>query len=132
MGFSRFRDALSALAILAFVLRSFVPAGYMPDVRKTASGAPRVSMTICTGMGPLSVQVPAQDVPAQDGGQHTPPAPVHQLPCPFSGAFAKGLPVAIAFAPDVAPKNFYNAWARTYITPRASFDVYFAQGPPAV
>ena len=63
------RQFATHVALIAMILRAFLPAGWMPDARAAAPG-----LVICSLDGPSS---PDQDHKKQDNGQHP-------VVCPFT------------------------------------------------
>ncbi len=89
-----FRTLLFCLALMALLLRSFIPAGFMPEAGKAA-------MVICTASGPATIEIPAGQDPAQP--RH---AGVAHAPCVFAPGFITGtLAAATALiAPIITPE----------------------------
>ncbi|MDR3508676.1 MAG: hypothetical protein P4L64_12330 [Caulobacteraceae bacterium] len=83
------RGAFIALALIAFVVRALVPAGFMVA---QAQGGQGPAIVICTGHGPLTLAV--------QGEHKAPPAKSRgDAPCVFT---ALGAPLASPSIPDLA------------------------------
>ena len=80
-----------ALLLAALMVRLLVPAGYMPDV-----GAGKLTLTLCSGMGPMAGTV-------HHG--HDPARPASDAPCGFGGLAIGGTGGAIA-VPDAPVASF--------------------------
>ncbi len=99
VGQYRYRRLAFYFLVFALVLRSLIPAGFMPHF--DADSSRFVSIEICTPEGAYLIDVPI-DGDASDNKQHT--ATNHQEPCAFGSFvqqfFASELSSAeIAFSP---------------------------------
>lgn len=120
---SRLRSLFLNFALLAFVVRSLIPAGFMPG-QGTEGFSPLV---ICSASGGSStIYVPASGTP--DGTSHA----QHKDICVFAAAFATGaLPAApvLALLPAESPARF----AATEFSLRGiETKPYLSQGPPVL
>jgi hypothetical protein len=88
------RPVLLIALLVAVSLRLLCPPGWMPNL----DGKSGATLVICTGSGPLTVQVPAHHAPAPDDGK----AP--HAPCAFSGtAFVPTTDAILVRAPGERP-----------------------------
>ena len=98
---SKMRSIAFYLLVFALVLRSLIPAGFMPHF--DASSSKFISLEICTPDGAYLIDVPIDD---ESSGKHQ-MAVDHQQPCAF-GSFAVQLFKAdlhsteIAFSPHTS------------------------------
>ena len=95
-----------ALIACALVLRIVVPQGWMPE--RTADGW---RITICTGTGPMQMDMPAAMAAAMKGAHHAPADRDHTTtdhPCAFAG-FAAALSEP-ALPAVILPKPVVVAW----------------------
>ena len=116
-----------ALLLLALLLQAAIPAGFMPG--KTGDGT--VQMVICTGTGPATITVDADDAPGlPHDGKHNKGEKDH-APCPFTPFAAQNLdapPLALALNNYENHLVFHNPLpARTI-----SLKPWLAQGPPVL
>lgn len=85
---------LCRVVIAATLVRAFIPAGFMPDLREGQRGDGLFPLVICAGLtGKATVYLPASalpEAPAQDNGGDTQSAQDHS-PCAFSSVLAFGL-----------------------------------------
>ena len=109
---------ITHLLLIGLLLRSLVPAGYMPDFSTTSDGG--LKIVICTAIGVTALTVDDGGKPVPDQGRK------HQdQPCAFAGIAAAPLP---AMAPLETGTAAYErvAWA-----PRAGADLPPSRaGPP--
>ena len=120
---SRISSLLLNLALLAFLVRSFIPVGFMPG----QGGAHDYPLVICSGHGPVTIQVPADKLPS---------APVqaphsHDMPCSYAQAFAQGTPADSPVLPAPPVAETILAVAETFLFPNIAVKNYFSRGPPA-
>lgn len=86
-----------ALMLAVALVRGMVPAGWMPDQNAWANG--RVAMVICTGNGPMTLEL-SSDQLGDEAPAHT------NKPCDFALA---SLPLALADAPALPVPAAYQA-----------------------
>jgi hypothetical protein len=110
------------LALLAMVLRAFLPAGWMPAAISSADASPFV---ICTIDGPLH-QAPAKHDPASDHDRAG-------TPCVFAAVthFAPPLVAEISVAPSNVAAPIHFAPSRDVIAASAVFRPNAARAPPS-
>ncbi|MDE1151178.1 MAG: hypothetical protein PW788_01465 [Micavibrio sp.] len=130
----RHRNIAIQLAILlAFVVRSFIPLGFMPG-KTAANDGQLFPMVICSAGGTSTVYLTADKIPAAPAqAPHDETAQHDHTPCVFSASFhlavgalpaaALPLPVTLAAAKAISAD----------VTQLPTFEAsaaYFAQGPP--
>jgi hypothetical protein len=115
------KSAALQIALLAMVLRAFLPAGWMPAAISSADASPFV---ICTIDGPL--HAPAKQMPTSDHDRAG-------APCVFSAAAPLSPPLAdaVSVAPSSIAAPIYFAPSRNAATADASFRPNTARAPPA-
>lgn len=120
---SRTSSLLLNLALLAFLVRSLVPVGFMP----TQSAHATYPLVICSGYGPVTIHVTADKLP--DAPAH--PAQAHDhMPCSYAQSLAHGLPLDIAALPitQFMPEQ-PSVWVHN-LSSYFIFKSYLSQGPP--
>jgi hypothetical protein len=119
---NRFSSLLMNLALLALVVRSLVPAGFMPG-----QGAHNTyPLVICSGYGPVTIHVPGGKIPQSPGHESH-----DNMPCSFAQALAQGVAMDVAVPPVIGfITDKPEQWADTfnsYFTSKG----YLSQGPPS-
>ncbi|WP_232476273.1 hypothetical protein [Flavisphingomonas formosensis] len=103
-----------ALIICALLMRMLVPQGWMPV--DTADG---LRITICTGAGPVQIELPRQSA-ASDGTHHRTGDQGHgaaEMPCAFSGlALALDTPSLPGFVAPIVTLLPWLAGAPGFVT----------------
>ena len=111
------------LALLAFLVRSLVPVGFMPAQNAHAT----YPLVICSGYGPVTIHVTTDKFPSAPAQ----PARGHDnMPCSYAQAFAQGIAVDIAALPFfqfVTEQS--ESWNDTFVA-HFTFKSYLSQGPP--
>jgi len=118
--------ALKMLVLLAFVMRSLIPLGFMPGKASAEGGL--FPVVICSGASSSTVYLPADKVP----GEHPAHPNASHAPCVFAFNTLFGgaidtltvLPLALSLLRHLP--RLYDA-----LIPAASPAGYFPQGPPA-
>jgi hypothetical protein len=117
---------LNGLLLLAFVARSLIPAGFMPDM---AAGRAKglFPLTICSAAGSSIVYVSGDRIPEP---RHK---PAHAAPCVFSALFACGtLPQPALVAAGLLPISRQDMGATGEISATgAEVKPWLSRGPPA-
>ena len=120
---SRTSSLLLNLALLAFLVRSFIPVGFMPGL----GAGHEYPLVICSGHGPMTIHVPADKLPSAPA-----PAPHnHEMPCSYAQAFAQGTPADSPVLPASPAAETVLAAAETILFPNIAVKNYFSRGPPA-
>jgi len=119
---NRFSSVLMTLALLALLVRSLVPLGFMPG--QSAHGT--YPLVICSGYGPVTIHVPADKIPQQPGHESH-----DNMPCSFAQAFAHGVTPDLAMLPIIAfiadkPESWSDNFNSSFISKG-----YYSQGPPS-
>jgi hypothetical protein len=111
------------IALLAMVLRAFLPAGWMPAAISSADASPFV---ICTIDGPLHA-APAKHAPSSDHDRA-------HAPCVFAGAAPLASPSAdvVALAPSNIAAPVFFASLRETLSANAIFRPNAARAPPSL
>lgn len=116
------RLIFSALVLLILLLRSVIPAGFMP-----AGGL--APLTICTGTGSATIYISPDKIPPSG---HEKNSQSHSV-CHFSSVFFQGLDIPTANITSIfvypAPLPFYLSILSASGSPLKS---YLSQGPPAL
>ncbi len=121
---NKISSLLLNLALLAFVVRSLVPVGFMPG-HNAGSTYP---MVICSGAGPVTINVPADKLPFNPH-----PHSSHEtMPCTYAQGLAQGMLLA-DYPQPVMPIAAEPAPVRKEISLslKAVAKNYFSHGPPA-
>ena len=122
----RFRSQTSSLllnlALLAFLVRSFIPVGFMPGL-----GGGSYPLVICSGHGPVTIHVAADKTPSAPA--HSPHS--HEMPCSYAQASAQGTLADHPSLPAPPAAELVLASAETIFSPHIAVKNYFSQGPPA-
>jgi hypothetical protein len=114
---------MALLVILAVLVKSAIPAGFMPSFDKSGF----TQIVICSGMGQKTITVPSDDAPATDHKDNA-SAKVCAYQMLASGKTILPPPVAIIPAPIVT-----RAFAVTIEHVHAAFSTtlpFEARGPP--
>lgn len=132
------RVFLYSLMLLALMVRSVVPVGFMPSQGRNG----KVEIVICTGSGPATMlmdtdKIPAitHDMPAghahdgQHGGKDGNSG--SRLSCPYAPVLAQGLPgVAPVALPAVIYKDEQSFMLAASVPSGIVLKPWFSQGPP--
>jgi hypothetical protein len=115
---------LLSLALLAFLVRSLIPIGFMPghDPHNT------YPLVICSGAGPVTINVPADKLPYNPHPQHD---SHDNMPCTYAQAFAQGM---LADFPALVVPVFSEPvlfQEETALSLNTTVKNYFSHGPPA-
>jgi len=127
--------AIQLAVLLTFMVRSFIPLGFMPG-KTAAHDGQLFPMVICSAGGSSTVYLTADKIPTapQQQSPHDETAQHDHAPCVFSSTFnlAVGtLPAALPLPVTLAAAERISADAVT--APEASAPAaYFAQGPPVL
>jgi hypothetical protein len=119
-GYKSIRSLLFSLALLAFLVRSLVPVGFMPE-RSANNTYPLV---ICSGYGPVTIHVTADKIPNAPAHGH------ESVPCPYALAFSLGTLVDHPELPLPPATEPVLADAETPLLLSTSAKSYFSHGPP--
>lgn len=120
VGYHR-RSAFYAVLLLALLVRSMMPVGFMPGQSKDGT----VQMVICTGHGPMNMAVDADKSPLplhHQSGDHS---------CPFASVLAQDaptLPIVLVPVPRYENVRLYTQSA--FMLDGIAFKPWFSQGPP--
>jgi len=118
---NKISSLLLNLALLAFLVRSIIPVGFMPE-RGAGNTYPLV---ICSGSGPVTIHVPADKLP------HVPSHSSDNMPCSYAQAFAQG---TLADHPELPQPLLASASApadtETALFLKIIVKNYFSHGPP--
>ncbi len=125
------RAAALVVVACALLARLLVPAGFMPMVEHGT-----ISIVICTGYGPQTVQMdmPGMEMP---GAGHKPGGGHHdktESPCPFAGLSAPALSGADPILLAAAVRFVMLRVARRPVQPRVTANYRLRpplRGPPA-
>jgi hypothetical protein len=115
---------LFSLALLAFLVRSLIPAGFMP-VHGAGNTYPLV---ICSGYGPVTIHVTADKLP------QAPPQPAHgsdNMSCPYAQVLAQGMLVDYPVLPLPPAAGPVLAYAEKPLLLNTAVKNYFSNGPPS-
>lgn len=115
--------AIFSLLVLAMLAQSLVPAGFMPQFKKTGL----VQMEICTSSGLAHIMVEADKVPAPAGT----PADKDLHSCPYAPVLAQVFVGAFVFTPPVlvTATGFHSLPALFHALKAKSWQ---SQGPPSI
>ena len=121
----RFSSLLSGLAVLAFLVKSLIPLGFMPAL--SGADGKVFPLVICTSAGPSTVYLPADKLPGDV--QHKADK---AGPCPFA-SLTKGVAVPPVFAlACIFSCAFSPAFHVSSAVPASAvFKNYVSQAPPA-
>lgn len=117
------RGLFLAFALWAFLLRSLIPAGFMPQ----QEGSGWRAMVICTGAGSSSIYVPANKIPAP---AHKPAAEHKAEGCAFSASFLWSDVPSLEFSPAQALAQSALWPATADVLAGHAVKSYLSQGPP--
>lgn len=110
---------------VAFVVKAFLPSGFMPVVNKDGF----TQIVICSGMGEKTITVPSDDMPSQDH-QNAPSDKVCAYQILASAKLLFTPPALTIPAPSILRDDFVSPDETTHVTfVTLSFD---ARGPPVV
>src|SRR5262245_59267285 len=107
-----FRHAFIHIALLALILRGFMPTGWMPNIQTPGESL----FVICTMDGPVQA-IDGKALPGKDDPR------AHES-CPFATAAATGLAPLVDFAAIAAPQLTQTA------APRILAEAPPARAPP--
>lgn len=130
------RVFLYSLMLLALLVRSVVPVGFMP----AQSHDGKVEIVICTGSGLSTMLMDVDKVPAMTSAGHAhgdhhsddkggDPASHHS--CPYASVLAQGLPGMVPVAlPAVIHKDTHPFTLAASLPSGGVLKPWFSQGPP--
>lgn len=132
----RVRQILGFWLICALLIAAAIPAGFMPNISRTASADGKLyPLVLCTAYGEKTVYVPASQSPDAPAGDHTGDAPAHSETahsvCPFAPILAQDIPapadIPVIFTYNLrSPRDAADTLARAHILHKN----WQAQAPP--